>query len=65
MYHLVNSTGHALLQQMEDGSTYEDALRALCERSGQPSERVESDAATFVDEMLDRGLLERVAPISH
>jgi hypothetical protein len=64
MYHLVNATGHALLQQMEDGSTFEDAVRTLCARSGQPSERVESDAAAFVDEMLDRGLLERVAAIS-
>jgi hypothetical protein len=65
MYHLVNATGHALLQQMEDGATFEDAVRTLCERSGQPSERVESDAATFVDEMLDRGLLERVAATSN
>jgi hypothetical protein len=64
MYHLVNATGHALLQQMADGSTFEDAVSTLSERSGQPSERVESDAAAFVDEMLDRGLLERVETIS-
>jgi hypothetical protein len=64
MYHLVNATGHELLQQMADGSTLEDAVSTLSERSGQPSERVESDAATFVDEMLDRGLLERVEAAS-
>ena len=63
-YHLINATGRALLSHMEDGKSLQDAVRALSEQSGQPAERVASDAAAFTADMVRRGLLEQVSTIS-
>lgn len=60
MYHLVNPTGRALLRHMEGGRTFEEAVRALSDETGQPVERVAADAAAFVEGMVARGLLELV-----
>jgi hypothetical protein len=64
MYHLVNATGHALLQQMEDGATFEDAVRTLASVAASPR-ACGVGRRNVRDEMLDRGLLERVAATSN
>lgn len=59
-YHLINATGRALLSHMQAGRSFEDAVRALSQETGEPAERVTSDADAFIEGMVVRGLLERV-----
>lgn len=59
-YHLINATGRALLTHIEAGRSFEDAVRTLREETGEPAERVISDADAFAESMVTRGLLERV-----
>ena len=57
VYHLVNATGLVLLTEMDAGKSLEDAIRALSQQSGQSVETVETDAAAFIESMVQRGLL--------
>ena len=61
MYHLINMTARSLLEAMEDGSSYDQAIEGIASRSGASVERVRADADAFVGRMVDRGLVEEVA----
>lgn len=61
-YHLLNATGRRLIAEMEAGTSLEDAIGSLVEETGGPHERIEHDARTFIEAMLDRCLLEAVEP---
>lgn len=58
MYHLVNRTGRSLLTRMASGETLDRAIRTLSDEAGEEEQRVRGDALTFVEAMVDRGLLE-------
>ena len=60
MYHLLNRTGRSLLETMEAGTSFEDAIRVIAKASGTEIGAVRSDAESFVSRMTDRGLLEEV-----
>lgn len=60
MYHLLNRTGSSLLEAMEAGSSFEEAVATIARISGADIGVVRSDAESFVSRMTDRGLLEEV-----
>ena len=57
MYHLLNATGRRLLAHMEADGSMEDAIQDLAEETGEPAERIRTDALEFVEEMLGRHLI--------
>jgi Coenzyme PQQ synthesis protein D (PqqD) len=61
IYHLVNETGRAVLNRLEEGKTLEQVVDELSITWEQPPATVEADAQVFVDALLERGLLESAA----
>jgi Coenzyme PQQ synthesis protein D (PqqD) len=58
IYHLVNETGRVVLNRLEEGKTLEEIVDELSTTWKQSPATVEADARTFVDALLERGLLE-------
>jgi Coenzyme PQQ synthesis protein D (PqqD) len=61
IYHLVNETGRVVLNRLEEGKTLEEVIDELSTTWKQSPATVEADARTFVDALLERGLLESAA----
>jgi coenzyme PQQ synthesis protein D (PqqD) len=61
IYHLVNETGRAVLNRLEEGKTLEEVVDELSTTWEQPQSTVQADAQLFVDALLERGLLESAA----
>lgn len=60
MYHLVDASGRALLRQMDQGRSFEEAVQALVEETREPADRLASDAVAFAESVVAPGLLELV-----
>jgi hypothetical protein len=56
-YHVLNETGRTVASLLETGGTADEAATALATRTGTPIDQVRGDVETFVQALLDRGLL--------
>jgi Coenzyme PQQ synthesis protein D (PqqD) len=61
IYHLVNETGRAVLNRLEEGKTLEQVVDELSTTWEQAPATVQADAQVFVEALLERGLLESAA----
>ena len=61
LYHLIKGSGAAVLAELEAGRTLVEAAASLSETTGEDYDRVLADCEEFVDSMVKRGLIERVA----
>ena len=61
IYHLVNETGRAVLNRLEEGKTLKEVVDELSTTWEQPPAAVQADAQVFVEALLERGLLESAA----
>jgi len=59
-YHLVNSTGRAILVSLEEGQTLQDSAAEVAAEAGEDLGRVADEANVFVHAMCERGLLEEI-----
>lgn len=57
IYHLVNATGHRLLERMSEGASLNDAVMTIADEWGRPADEVRADAEPFIAGMLERRLI--------
>jgi hypothetical protein len=58
MYHLLNASGRRLVLELDQGSSLEQAIESVAAASGANIDQVRSDCSAFLNDMLERGLLE-------
>jgi hypothetical protein len=61
-YHGLNPTGGRMLEVLERSSTIDEAARWLAEEYAGAVETLQSDVCDFCRDLLERGLIEVVAP---
>jgi hypothetical protein len=59
-YHAISGVGPALLAALEDGRRIEDACAEIAASTGHDTEAVRADCETFLNQMLERGLIQAV-----
>ena len=57
IYHLVNATGHRLLERMSEGASLDDAIATVAAEWGRPAEEVRADAEPFLEALRERRLV--------
>ena len=57
-YHVLNETGRGVVSSLEAGGTPGDAAVDLATSTGAPLDRVRGDVETFVQALVERGLLD-------
>ncbi|MGH8874692.1 MAG: PqqD family protein [Acidimicrobiia bacterium] len=56
-YHAVNDTGALIWELLEPGTAFQELVASLQERLEDPGETLEADAAEFVADLAERGLV--------
>jgi hypothetical protein len=64
-YLTANASGTVLMRQLTEERTLAQLVQALVDAFDIPELRAQRDAAAFVDELAERGLLERTARERH
>ena len=60
IYHMINSTGRAILVSLQDGSTVDESVTAVARESGASEDRVSTDTHMFLKSLVDRDLIVEV-----
>jgi hypothetical protein len=64
-YLTANASGSVLMRHLTEDRTLQQLAQALVEEFDIPEHRARQDAQMFVDELGERGLLERAGPERH
>jgi hypothetical protein len=64
-YLTANASGTVLMRQLTEERTHQQLAQALVDTFDIPEQRAMQDVQTFIDELGERGLLERHAPVRH
>jgi hypothetical protein len=64
-YLTANASGSVLMRHLTEDRTLKELAQALVEAFHIPERRAQQDAQTFIDELGERGLLERAGPERH
>ena len=64
-YLTANASGSVLMRQLTEEQTLPQLVQALVDAFGIPAPRAQQDVQMFIDELSERGLLERAGPERH